>query len=316
MREIDSGAGVMRKLAAAFLMASAASHAAPAFAWGDEGHKVIALIAERNLTPTAAQRVHGLLAGPALPGHPTDRAEVPSDIASRATWPDKYRDSDRRPDDPTSRYSMTREWHFVDLELDGPDLAAACFGHPVPPQPFPGRADNCAVDKIKQFTAVLKDPAASNDDKTVALEFLLHFVGDIHQPLHAADHHDQGGNAEKIKYTFKVGGKAHSATTSLHGYWDKVTVSRLGSTPETIANDLAAGIPAQPSGAWLESDPAAWANESFSLAKTKAYTPAMLHSSGTVAISATYATAATGVARRRLQLAGFRLARLLNDALQ
>jgi hypothetical protein len=92
----------------------------PAFAWGDEGHKIIALIAEHYLDPAARAKMAMLLSAD------TDTLTA-QDIASEATWADKYRDSDR--DTTKIGYEGTRLWHFVDIELAEPNLASACFGH-------------------------------------------------------------------------------------------------------------------------------------------------------------------------------------------
>ena len=146
----------------------------PVLAWGDEGHKVIGLIAEHYLDPAVRAKVATLLAADTdtLAGH---------DIASEATWADKYRDSDR--DTTKLRYQATRQWHFVDIELTRPDLAAACFGHPqLPPGVLAsnGSPQACVVDKIDQFAAELGDRATSASEQLLALKFLLHFVGDLH----------------------------------------------------------------------------------------------------------------------------------------
>src|SRR5215472_12563094 len=92
-----------------------------AAAWGDEGHQIIGLIAEYYLDQAVRAKVAMLLAADTdtLTGH---------DIASEATWADKYRDSDRNT--TKARYEATWRWHFVDIELAQPDLASACFGHP------------------------------------------------------------------------------------------------------------------------------------------------------------------------------------------
>jgi hypothetical protein len=105
------------------------------------------------------------------------------DIASEATWADKYRDSDR--DTTKIRYKATGQWHFVDVELAQPDLASACFGHPPLPPGIPaskGPPQACVVDKINQFATELGDPATGASEQLLALKFLLHFVGDLHQP--------------------------------------------------------------------------------------------------------------------------------------
>ena len=290
--------------------------ATPAYAWGDRGHQTIALIAQHFLTPSIQAQVTALLSGPALPGHPDDPAEVPGDIADRATWADHYRDSDRS-NSPTSRYALTSQWHFVDTEIDVGDLDAACFGHPAPTDgPFPGRPDNCVIDKIKQFRTQLADPAASHDDKVIALEFLLHFVGDVHQPLHASDDHDFGGNQIKIRYTVTTPTGTTSQTGNLHSYWDTAVVNRLGSSPDAIAATLIAGMPTHLTGVWAETDPTQWALESFAVAKAKAYKVAKGATTGTtVTIPSSYAKWATKAARKQLQLAGYRLAMLLDAAL-
>ena len=102
------------KSVATFLAACALLAAAnPANAWGDLGHKVTALIAYRHLTPAAKVKVDAMLAGDA------DTLTAP-DFASRATWADKYRNSHRE----------TAAWHYVNVEIDHPDLESACFGLP------------------------------------------------------------------------------------------------------------------------------------------------------------------------------------------
>jgi S1/P1 Nuclease len=112
-------------LLACILLCVALTNPHPAKAWGDEGHKVIALIAEHYLDPAARAKVATLLAAD------TDTL-TPHDIANEAIWADKYRDSDRST--TKIRYDATWRWHFVDIELAQPDLATACFGHPpLPP---------------------------------------------------------------------------------------------------------------------------------------------------------------------------------------
>ena len=90
-------------------------------AWGDEGHEVIGLIAEHYLEPAVRRRVQALLAG-------DESGLTAKDIAHEATWADKYRDSDRN--SAKVRYTQTRNWHFVDLEIAGADIRRACFGQP------------------------------------------------------------------------------------------------------------------------------------------------------------------------------------------
>src|SRR5262249_47822063 len=193
-----------------------------ATAWGDEGHKVIALIAEHYLDPAVRAKVGTLLAADTDPlaGH---------DIASEATWADKYRDSDR--DTTKLRYQATRQWHFVDIELSQPDLDAACFGHPPLPPGVPaskGPPQACVIDKINQFAAELIDRATSAPEHLWALNSLPPFVGDLPQPLHAADDHDPGGNKKLVSDEGVHPG-------NLHHYWDVEFVERLGTDPRQVA---------------------------------------------------------------------------------
>ena len=125
-----------------------------ASAWGDDGHKTIALIAQKCLTPNTARTVAAMLAADADP-------LTKHDLADEATWADKYRDMNNRQD----HYQQTQNWHFVDIELDHPDLTAACFGRP----PLPaatvasnGPAQACVVDKIKQFETEPRAPMRKN----------------------------------------------------------------------------------------------------------------------------------------------------------
>src|ERR1700683_3940894 len=109
-----------------------------AFCWGDDGHKAIALIAEPCLTVETKQVVTAMLS--ADPDNLTQH-----DIASEATWADKYRDQNNRQD----HYQQTQHWHFTDIEIDHPDLTAACFGRPPLPKGVlasNGPAQACALD--------------------------------------------------------------------------------------------------------------------------------------------------------------------------
>src|SRR5437899_11685002 len=118
----------------------APTHAA---AWGNEGHRVVAAIARSYLTPSTAAKVDALLAADTDP-------LTPHDMLSAATWADTYRNSHRE----------TSQWHFVDIELDHPDLASACFGFPAPAKPASaGPAQDCLVDRVNAFTAELADPS-------------------------------------------------------------------------------------------------------------------------------------------------------------
>lgn len=298
----------MRRIAAAVasLICSATWLAAtdPAFAWGDQGHEIIGLIADHYLDPAVRDKVDGLLAG--------DRSGLTSkDIAHEATWADKYRDSDRG----TSRkhYLHTHDWHFVDLEIDGPNLATACYGRPaLPPGTAAsnGPAQDCVVDKIIEFTAELASPATSTGERRKALQFLLHFVGDVHQPLHVSDDHDKGGNDK----TVSVRG---IPTNNLHHFWDMEFVIRLGANPSSIARLLIGRISEEDRRKWSSGSAGEWAIESFHVAGQHAYGLLPAPSSpGHYKLSTAYVEDATKVTAEQLGKAGVRLAFVLNQALK
>jgi hypothetical protein len=233
---------------ASILLVAAITVPHRAFAWGDEGHEVIALVAEHYLDPAARAKVAKLLAAD------TDTL-TDQDIASEATWADKYRDSDRYT--TKIRYQATRLWHFVDIELAEPNLASACFGHPpLPPDVAasmgPPRA--CVVDKIDQFAAELANPATAASERLLVLKFLLHFVGDLHQPLHTADDHDAGGNEKAVA-------AAGLHPGNLHHYWDVEFVQRLGSDPPKVTARLIGQVSETQRQEWSGGKPAGWAME-------------------------------------------------------
>jgi hypothetical protein len=274
-----------------------------ALAWGDEGHRIIALIADQFLTTNVREKIGVLLATVTV-------SLTAHEIASEATWADRYRDSDRN--GSRQRYEQTHEWHFVDIELDDPDLNRACFGHP----PLPtgtvasnGPAQACIVDKIDQFAAELADPRTDPEERLVALKFILHFVGDIHQPLHASDDHDAGGNRIRVTATgFRPG--------NLHHFWDTEFVERIGPDPRAVAGKIAAGISDEQHRARSQGTPTIWAMESFTLARDHAYglLPAP-RTSGVYVLDDRYINAADQDVRLQLGRAGVRLAAVLMASL-
>jgi len=270
---------------------------ARALAWGYEGHEVIAAIARTYLTPKARANVDALLAAD------RDTLTAP-DMLARATWADAYRAAGHR---------ETAAWHYVDVELDHPDLRSACYGFPPPTHPASaGPAEDCVVGRIKAFVAELSDPATPQSERTLALKYVLHFVGDLHQPLHAADNHDRGGNCLRAA----LGG---ARTTNLHSYWDTAVVSAPGSDPRALAAKLRARItPAQAAG-WRRGTPASWAMETFGVAKSVAYWPGARPGcdpeAGPVSLPDGYQARAEAAAAIQLERAGVRLAAVLNMAL-
>jgi len=270
----------------------------PAFAWGDLGHRVTALIAYRHLTPAAKVKLDALLS------LDSDSLTAP-DFASRASWADRYRNTHRE----------TATWHYVDLEIDHPDLHAACYGFPAlnaGQAASAGPARDCIVDKIIEFEAELRNPATSSTERSGALKFLIHFIGDLHQPLHASDHEDHGGNCVGLAPS------PDDHDSNLHAYWDVGAVEALGLSAPAIAADLDARITPSQLAAWSQGDARAWAMESFELGRKDVYSLASrptCNDHGTVVLTPEYQSAAAKDVALQLEKAGVRMATMLNRAL-
>jgi hypothetical protein len=266
-------------------------------AWGDLGHEVTALIAYRHLRPTARAALDAVLASD------TDTLTA-GDFASRATWADKYRIAHRE----------TAAWHFVDIEIDQPDLKDACFGFPISPPgqwASQGPAQDCVVNKIDQFAAELKSPSTPPPERMLALKFLIHLMGDLHQPLHAADHHDRGGNCISLS-------PPQGAQNNLHAYWDVGVVSALGQSAAQIAEQLDSHLSAADIDAWTQGTPQSWAMDAFEIGRRDVYALASTptcQSGGSVALSPAYLARAEKDAVTQLLKAAVRLAAVLNRSL-
>ena len=283
------------KLLAAALLAVAVLPGS-ALAWGRTGHAVVADIARGYLTPKAAAAVDALLAAD------TDALTTP-DLGARASWADAWRKDHRQ----------TTEWHFVDVELDHPDLAGACFGFPASATPASaGPEKDCVVGRLNAFEKELADPKTDPAERLLAFKFVLHFVGDLHQPLHAADNQDRGGNCVPLS----LGG---TRTVNLHSYWDTVAVEAIESDPAKLAAKLAAEITPAQRKAWEKGDAKTWAMESFQVAKASVYTigskPGCASDTAPIPLPAGYDQAAQAAVALQLKKAGVRLALELNRAL-
>lgn len=274
-----------------------------ASAWGDDGHKVVALIADHYLTPAARKQVAAMLAADTDP-------LTQHDIASEATWADRYRDANHRKDN----YDATKRWHFVDLEIMDPDMMKACYGRKPLPTNTPasvGDKNACVVDKVAQFAAELDAPRTDAEERLVALKFLLHLVGDMHQPLHASDNNDAGGNAIKVI----VDGFDHKSRDNLHGFWDTQFVEALGRPPAALAKELLAQITPEQESEWRQGTPDDWAMEAFNIAYDDVYGEPSLSKDALQHLDQPYVTRAEKDVALQLSRAGVRLAAVLNRTL-
>ena len=288
----------MKSKLAAAVAALGVFAAGPAFAWGEVGHKVVALIAWKHLDPAVRAKVEALLAA--------DKDTLtPPDFASRASWADRW----------DQEHKETAKWHFADVEITDGDMAKACYNFPklAPGQlASAGPADDCVIDKIPEFAAELHDPTTPEAERILALKYLVHFIGDMHQPMHIADHEDRGGNCILLD-------DGSGQKRNLHGFWDTGVVKDLGPTPEAIADKLDGAITPEQADAWVKGGPVDWATESFRLSASVAYKlPTLPTCKDTVApqrLSMSYIQAARPVAAEQLQKAGIRLAASLNAVL-
>lgn len=256
---------------AALLALGAASTAA---AWGSDGHRIVGHLAETQLSPTARAEVKRLLAG--MP-EPT--------LAGISTWPDEVRDE--------PRWRHTTRWHWVNLPRETPctfDDRRDC------------RGGDCVIGAIEKQLAILADARASDAKRRIALKFVVHMVGDVHQPFHAGFGFDRGGNDTQLQFNRRG--------WNLHALWDSAMVTQVGLEPEDYARQLRGG-PALPADATLDdARPAvAWALESCQAIFDHDLYPARR------VVGRGYLEAHRPLAERRLRQAGGRLAALLDEAL-
>jgi hypothetical protein len=266
----------------------------PAHAWGKLGHRAIAIMAEKRLTPQARETLRAILGPKAALA---DLSGCADDIKRRgitcAGFPVK---ADRR----------SGGWHFINIPLGATpvkgQLGRWCHNH--------GREDECAPMAIKAQLKVLRDPAASRHDKQLALMFVVHLVGDEHQPLHASDAGDAGGN--RVLVRFMQTARQHKPS-NLHHVWDNAlyadsTVRKRGA--EDFAAELERDMRGRDTRSWLSDDLVELAViESFNIAKFKIY-PA-LETEGHV-LGREYQRRMQPLAFEQLEKAGVRLGELLN----
>jgi hypothetical protein len=233
------------------------------FAWGSNGHRIVGRIAMNHLTDEAASAVQCLLG--------------PEGLDQVSTWPDEIRS------DPS--WKKADPWHF--LSIDDAETLETTARDPA----------GDVLEAIQRFTAVLRDPQASRESKQEALRFLVHFVGDIHQPLHVGRRADHGGNSIKVIW-FKE-------ESNLHTVWD----SGMIDNEKLSFSEFAAFIDhptLQELQTWQNSAPADWANESKALRDR-------VYQIGDGKLSYEYVYRNIPLVKRRLLQGGVRLAGLLNS---
>lgn len=242
--------------------------AAPALAWGQTGHRVTGTIAEQHLSGLARARIRMILGDESL--------------AEASTWADEMRS------DPATFWQKTANpWHYVTVPV-GRNYAQVG----APPE-------GDAASALKRFTATLHSPNASREEKQLALRFTVHIIGDLHQPLHAGNGTDKGGN--DVKVTF------FGENSNLHSVWDSGIVDRQNLSYSEYADRLNRRIHPQEVVTWWQADPAVWIAESTKLRDGLYPT--------TGSLSWDYAYKHLPTVEMRLQQAGIRMAAYLNQLL-
>ena len=264
----------VRRIAAALFVTLAIAPAAQA--WGPLGHSVVAELAQRHLSPAAKTEVEHLLA--------LDHTQSLSDIAS---WPDEIRNDPKQQD----LWKQTRALHYIDFDGD-------CTYTP----PRDCKNGQCVVEAISHYIDVLSDRSQPDQARLQALKFVVHFIGDIHQPLHANYQQDAGGN----KYQVQFQGQG----MNLHRVWDSGLLGTRNMDWKAYAAMLDAEgfAPLPPPIAPFDNAAAEWAEESCQITRT-------IYPSNHK-IDQAYIDAELPVADSRLREAGRRLAEVLNLALQ
>ena len=241
----------------------------PAQAWGKTGHRVTGEIAQSYLSDAAQSGVQNILGV--------------EDLAEASTWPDLMRSS-------RSDYwqRIASPWHYdtVPKGEDYPDVDIPDWGD--------------AATALAAFRETLKSNTASDEEKALALRFVVHIVGDLHQPLHAGNGTDRGGNTYTVTFFDKL--------TNLHSVWDSELIDHEQLSYTEMATWLRRTITADDLAEWSVTDPAIWINESTAIRDTIYPEERDLRWG--------YVYDHRDVYRQRLKQAGVRIAAYLNETFE
>lgn len=269
---------LVRRVAAAAMLFCIATPRS--WAWGREGHRLTALVADNYLTTEARAAVHDLLG-----------KETIVDVAS---WADSYRQD----------HPETGKWHYADTPL-----AETAYNRdrdcPAPATDPNAQWRDCVVDRILYFEMRLADTTLPHDQRAEALKYIVHFVGDIHQPYHVLGD-ERGGNDNAI--TFMGSTQCGSYKCNLHGTWDDTLIEHHDLSEKKYTAYLLADIQEHGWEKLAGGNPIQWANASHKYA-VNAYAP-----NGAL-ITKDYYTEEIKVVDSQLALGGLRLARVLNTIL-
>ena len=255
---------------AAFIATTSGSPppATHALAWFDLGHRVVAQIAASRLTPHTTEAVRDLLGG--------------QELADASIWADRIRGQRRN----------TGALHFVNIPLD-----AGAYD----PQAYCPNGQ-CIIAAIETDRQILADPSATSVARTEALRFLIHLIGDLHQPLHVSDNNDKGGNQTQVQF--------FGSGTNLHKVWDGQLVEQSGMDEGQYLDHLDRRMATLDLASFERGTVVDWAMEGHQIAVQSAYRIPRNRQ-----LSENYEAANLPNVDLALIKAGVRLAKVLNDAL-
>ena len=282
------------RLFAAFCgVAALFSFAAPAQAYWEYGHETVARIAWLEIRPDTRSKVAALL----RQGRLLETPECPVTTLEQASvWADCIKPLG-------DRFSYAYSWHYQNVDVCKPfDLKSAC------------KDGNCVSAQIDRAARLLADRTVPERERLMALAFLTHFVGDLHQPMHAGDQGDLGGNRVAAAYGV-IGGR-----TNLHGIWDGWLAERAISTPPGGAAAILAEVPTADRNRIAAGTVEDWSREMWEKSRSQAYQsllgdPCAPPPAERPILDEAEVRALVPLVRDNVLHGGIRLARLLDDAL-
>ena len=284
----------MSRLLPVLAAVALAATASPAAAYWEYGHQTIAQIAQANVKPRTRIAVDRLLRQSKLLGTPTCPARSIEDASVWADCIKTIKDPDgKRP------FDFAYNWHFQNVNICQPfSLAEPC------------KDGNCVSAQIERDVKLLRDKATPLKDRVQALVFLIHFVGDLHQPLHAGDKTDKGGNDAKAAY-----GILTTPRLNLHTIWDGYLAERAISAPPPLVRRYSAAERTTVAAGNVTD----WSRESWQVAHDSVYAVAMkgdpcAPTPARVTLDDAEIESLVPVARMEVERGGLRLAKLLDQA--
>ena len=280
---------MIRRLILALFLVLAST---PAMAWWEYGHESVATIAYLNVSPQTRAEIDRLLRQARLLDTPTCPART---IEQASIWPDCIKTLG-------DRFSYASPWHYQNVNICHPfDQASACHD------------GACVSAQIERNLRLLANRALPVRERLFALAFVVHLMGDLHQPMHAGDHGDLGGNRVQASYG-AIGGR-----TNLHAIWDGYLADRGISHPPGGPRGIFSELAPADRAAMQQGSVTDWARESWQLSRDVAYGSLMTDPCGPAPTSRLVVTEAITqrlipIVRRQIARGGLRLARVLDEA--